>query len=263
MTREWPMSGRYAQARANQSLVFGDTPGTQVRKDTIARKWVPANETIARLLNVPAGTRVLHRRSRTIIDDEPIEDVRTYYPPDVVGNAPALETDERIRVVATLEAAGYSITRTINEIRARPATGNEHAIFLDQFLTNADSTIIEHTHVTLAANGEVQEAVEAVVSIRPATGNTLTYHTDETPESLFAVFDRCLGGQIGPTLTLLGTVWRANPHLRLGQLIGNAAIAGWGRTGRGHHLADTSTSYYTADDVIRAGLIKMRDDPID
>lgn len=259
MTREWPMSGRYARARANQSLVFGDTPGTQVRKDTIARNWVPADETIARLLNVPAGTRVLHRRSRTIIDDEPIEDVRMYYPADVVGAAPGLETDEHIRVVAALEAAGYTITRTINEIRARPATGNEHAIFLDQFLTNADSTIIEHTHATIGANGE---ALEAVISIRPAYSNTLTFDTNEAPTNE-PIDDGTPTGRIDPTLTLLGTVWRANPHQRLGQLIGNAAVAGWGRTGRGHHLADTSTAHYTADDVIRAGLIKMRDDPID
>jgi GntR family transcriptional regulator len=171
---KWPMTGRYARARAAQDLIFaGDVTG-EVRKDTIRREWVQAPILVARLLDIAVGTRVFQRCSRTYVDDVPTEDTSMFFPAGIVKAAPRLETEEHIQVVRILEAAGYLITRTANEIRARHPNATEHGLFG----IDANGIVIEHTHGTYGAVGE---ALEAVVNVRPAQSNVVTFDTYEAP----------------------------------------------------------------------------------
>lgn len=170
----WPMTGRYARARAAQGLLFAsDVPG-DMRKDTIVREWIDAPIRIAQILNVSAGARIFHRRSRTYVNDVPTEDTSLYFPEPVVRAAPGLETDERIQVVRLIEAAGYTVTRTANEIRSRhPIPAEQQTFGLD-----ATAIVVEHTHGTYGAENE---ALEAVINVRPAKGNVITFDTYEAP----------------------------------------------------------------------------------
>lgn len=171
----WPMSGRYSRARAVQGLAFANDVAGEIRKDTVHRDWVTAPAVASHLLGVAAGATVLRRHSRTYVNDEPTEDTVMYFPSVVVQAAPGLADDERIRVVPLLEEAGYRVARTVNEIRARHADQSEQELF---GLTDED-IVIEHIHGTYGAAGE---ALEAVVNVRPAAGNVVTFDTDETPD---------------------------------------------------------------------------------
>jgi DNA-binding GntR family transcriptional regulator len=170
----WPMTGRYARARAARDFIFAGDVSGQVRKDTVRREWVEAPILVARLLNIAAGARVFQRCSRTYVDDVPTEDTSMFFPAGIIKAAPRLETDEHIQVVRIIEEAGYLITRTANEIRARHANTTEHELFR----MDTNEIVIEHTHGTYGAE---DEALEAVVNVRPAQGNVVTFDTYEAP----------------------------------------------------------------------------------
>jgi GntR family transcriptional regulator len=171
---KWPMTGRYARARAAQDLIFaGDVSGT-VRKDTIDRDWVKPPAVIARLLNIDTRTRVFQRRSRTYVSDVVTEETSMFFPEIIVQEIPGLEGDERIQVVRLVEQAGHLVSRTSNEIRARHANEVEQEVFSLQ----PNGIVIEHSHGTYDADGV---AVEAVINVRPASGNVITFDTDESP----------------------------------------------------------------------------------
>jgi len=171
---KWPMTGRYARARAAKGLIFGDTASGTVRKDTIRREWTPAPIRVAALLEVEPGTRVFHRCSRTYVNDVPEEDTSMYFPAAIIGEAPGLESDDRIQVVALIEGAGRIVTRTENEVRARHADPAEQQLFG----IDANGIVIEHSHGAYGAEGE---ALEAAINVRPAHGNVLTFDTYEAP----------------------------------------------------------------------------------
>jgi len=172
---KWPMTGRYARARAAQGLIFADDVSGVVRKDTIARDWVEAPAVIAQFLKIDAGTRVFRRRSRTYVDDVATEDTSMFFPEAIIREAPGFERDERIQVVRLIEQAGHHlVARTSNEIRVRHANDAEQAVFGLQ----PTDIVIEHSHGTYDANGV---AVEAVINVRPASRNVITFDTDESP----------------------------------------------------------------------------------
>jgi GntR family transcriptional regulator len=169
----WPLTGRYARARAAQGLVFSNDVGG-LRKDTIDRRWAPAPVEVAELLEVGPRTKVLHRRSRTYADGQPIEETTMHFPRAVVDDAPQLDEAGDIKVVAMIEATGRTIDRTVNRLRARPASADEaEALHL-----SPGSIVFEHTHCTYTDAGE---AVEAVINIKPAEDAVLTFDTYEGP----------------------------------------------------------------------------------
>lgn len=170
----WPMTGRYARARAAQGLLFDSDITGEVRKETTAREWVEAPMLIAQLLKVDAGTRVFLRQSRTFIDGMPTEETAMYFPAAVIKAVPRLERPENIQVVPLIEAAGFVITRTTNEIRARLADVSEQQLFD----IGDHAVVFEHSHGTYGAEGE---ALEAVVNVRPARNNVVTFDTYEAP----------------------------------------------------------------------------------
>lgn len=171
---KWPMTGRYARARAAQGLIFaGDVSGV-VRKDTISRDWVEAPAVVAQFLKLEIGARVFRRCSRTFVDDVVTEDTSMFFPEAIIREVPSLERDERIQVVPLIEQAGHLVARTSNEIRVRHASDAEQAVFGLQ----ATAIVIEHSHGTYDANGT---AVEAVINVRPGNGNVITFDTNELP----------------------------------------------------------------------------------
>jgi DNA-binding GntR family transcriptional regulator len=170
----WPMTGRYARARAAQGLIFDTDITGEIRKETTLRKWEEASLLIAHLLKLDVGARVFHRHSRTYIDGGVTEDTSRYFPAAIIAAAPRLERDDNIQVVPLIEKAGFVITRTANEIRSRNAQPTEQ----DLFRISADDAVFEHAHGTYGASNE---ALEAVVNVRPARGNVIIFDTYEAP----------------------------------------------------------------------------------
>ncbi len=171
----WPMTGRYARARAAHGLLFDSEVTGAIRKDTTLRAWVEAPSLVAQLLKVEEGARVFKRCTRTYVNDSPTEETALFFPEPIIRAVPRLETEERIYIVPFIEEAGFVVTRTANEIRARHANANEQEIFeLD-----ASGIVIEHAHGTYGSKGE---SLEAVINVRPAQGNVVTFDTYEAPE---------------------------------------------------------------------------------
>jgi GntR family transcriptional regulator len=170
----WPMTGRYARARAAEGLLFDSDITGDVRKETTLREWVEAPVLIAQLLKVDVGTRVFHRQSRTFINAVPTEETAMYFPAPVIGAAPRLEQEANIQVVPIIEAAGFVVTRTTNEVRARLADVSEQMLFD----VGEHAVVFEHAHGTYGADGE---ALEAVINVRPARSNVITFDTYEAP----------------------------------------------------------------------------------
>lgn len=171
----WPMTGRYARARAAQGLLFdGDISG-EVRKDTTLKAWMEAPLLVARLLKTDEGARVFQRNTRTFVNDTVTEETALFFPESVIKRVPRLETEERILVVPFIEGAGYVISRTANEIRARHPSADEQTIFG----LGPTDVVIEHAHGTYGTDGE---PLEAVINVRPAAGQVITFDTYEAPE---------------------------------------------------------------------------------
>jgi len=173
-TTVWPMTERYARARVNEGLIFASDVAGEVRKETVRKDWIRADAMVAPLLGLDVGARVLTRGSRTFVDDVLTENTSMFFPPRVVEKAPRLETDDNIRVLPLLEAAGFLVTRTVNEVRARLANPDEQELF---GITDKD-VVIEQAHGTY---GAADEALEAVVNVRPAAANVITFETYEGP----------------------------------------------------------------------------------
>lgn len=171
----WPMTGRYARARAAQGLLFDNNVSGEVRKDTTMKAWVEAPPLVAQLLRVDEGTRVFQRNTRTYINSTVTEETALYFPEAVIRKVPRLETEERIFIVPFIEGAGYSIARTANEIRARHATVGEQEIFG----IGPSDIVIEHAHGTYGGD---DEPLEAVINVRPAAGQVITFDTYEAEE---------------------------------------------------------------------------------
>jgi GntR family transcriptional regulator len=170
----WPMTGRYARARAARGLVFGGDVRGEVRKRTVRREWVPAPAPVAQLLRVRLGSRVLLRVSHTHLGSALAEATSMYFPFDVVRDARGLEDDDAVQVVALLEDAGHVVTRTANEVRARLASADEQRLFG----VGPTAVVLEQTHGTYGAR---DEPLEAVVNVRPASDNVITFETYEGP----------------------------------------------------------------------------------
>lgn len=165
----WPLSGRYARAREAQSLLFdGDVAGS-LRKVTISREWVEPSPAIAELLHVTSGT-VFRRVSRTLLDDQVVEETTMYFPAAVIVEAPGLETNDDIKVVHLIEQAGHRIAHTSNQIRVRKPTVEERDLLA------TGEVVYELTHVTRSSTGQ---PLEAVVNVKPADGAVLTFETIE------------------------------------------------------------------------------------
>ena len=168
----WPLTGRYARARAAQGLVFATTTKGTMTKQTISRRWAKPPREIARLLNVATSTKVLCRRSRTYIDGRPVEETTMHFPRRIVKDAPALDESNDIVVISLIEGTGRTIERTINRLRARFATDAE----AEAFQLEPPTIVFEHTHGTYTSDGE---AIEAVINIKPAARTVLTFETYE------------------------------------------------------------------------------------
>jgi GntR family transcriptional regulator len=171
----WPMTGRYARARAAHGLLFDSDVTGDIRKDTTLKAWVAATPLVAQILQIEEGTQIFQRSTRTFVNNIPTEDTALFFPEAVIRAVPRLESEERIYIVPFIEEAGYVINRTANEIRARHANSAEQEIFS---ISETD-IVIEHAHGTYSANGE---PLEAVINVRPAKGNVVTFDTFEGPD---------------------------------------------------------------------------------
>ena len=178
----WPMSRRYARARSTGGLVFGDMPGDEVSKRITLAEERAAPASIAALLGVTRGDPVWVRGRETLIGGRVAELSVSWFPRDVADRA-SLTTRGPFPpggIVRALEDAGYRVTRTRNEVRARLATDEELRTFgPDPALVPLRGRIVvEVTHVT---HGAGDEPLEAVVSVRSATGSVIAFETQEGP----------------------------------------------------------------------------------
>jgi GntR family transcriptional regulator len=177
----WPMNRRYARAREARGLVFGgDMQGRQVLKRTVRTGWTAVQEPIAALLRLDPGERVWARARELLIDGR-IAELSVSYFPAAVAEGTGLTAPGDFPpggVVGVLEDAGHRVLRTYNEARARLATDEEMRAFgADPGLQPLHGqVVIEITHGTYGAE---DEALEALVSVRPARDNVIVFETYE------------------------------------------------------------------------------------
>lgn len=182
----WPMNRRYARAREAQGLVFGgDMQGRRVEKRTTRTGWTQASPAVSTLLGLTSGSRVWERSRHLLIDDRVAEVSTSYFPASVAEGTGLMAPGDFPPggVVEALRQAGYEVTRTANEARARLArVDDELPIFgPDPTLDPLTSRIvIEITHATYSTD---DEPLEVVVSVRPATDNVIVFETYEGPDS--------------------------------------------------------------------------------
>jgi GntR family transcriptional regulator len=183
-TQTWPMHRRYARAREAGGLVFGaDFEGQEVVKEVLSTGWVQVPEAVAPLLRLDPEAQVWARSRRTLVDGKAVETSVSYFPAaiaqgtDLTAPGPFPPGG----VVGVLERAGHRILRTYNEVRARVATPKELEVFgTDPDLEPVQGRIvIAITHATYGSNGE---ALEAVMSARPATDAVVVFQTYEGPD---------------------------------------------------------------------------------
>jgi GntR family transcriptional regulator len=177
----WPMNRRYARAREARGLVFGgDMQGRQVLKRTVHTSWTAASEPVAALLRLDPGDRVWARKRELLIDGRIAELSVSYFPAAVAQDTALMAPSDFPPggVVGVLEGAGHLVLRTYNEARSRLATEEELRAFgADPSLQPLHARVVlEITHGTYGAE---DEALEALVSIRPATGNVIVFETYE------------------------------------------------------------------------------------
>jgi len=177
----WPMNRRYARAREARGLVFGgDMQGRQVVKRATHTGWTAAPEPVASLLRLNPGDLVWARARELLIDGRIAELSVSYFPANVAEGTTLMAPGDFPPggVVNVLEGAGYRVLQTYNEARSRLATDEELRAFGDdpglQPLTGR--VVMEITHATY---GVGDEPLEAVVSVRPATGNVIVFETYE------------------------------------------------------------------------------------
>jgi GntR family transcriptional regulator len=176
------MNRRYARAREAGGLVFGsDMQGRDVNKRTTSTGWVDAPLPVAALLAIQPGEPVWARHREMLIDNQVAELSVSYFPAELARNTPELMSPAAFPpggVVKIFEAAGHTITRTENEVRARLATTNE----LDRFgpdpalSPTRGRIVIEVTHATYDQHNN---PIEAVVSVRPADNSVVSFQTYE------------------------------------------------------------------------------------
>jgi GntR family transcriptional regulator len=177
----WPMNRRYARAREARGLVFGgDMQGRQVFKRTVHTGWTGASEPVAALLRLDPGDRVWARKRELLIDGRIAELSISYFPAAVAEDTALMAPGDFPPggVVGVLEGTGHRVLRTYNEARSRLATEEELRAFgADPSLQPLHARVVlEITHGTYGAE---DEALEALVSIRPATGNVIVFETYE------------------------------------------------------------------------------------
>jgi GntR family transcriptional regulator len=178
----WPMHRRYARAREARGLVFGaDMLDREVTKQT-THTGTPAPRSVAPLLRMNPGDHVWARARQLLIDGRVAELSVSFFQAEVAEGTLLTTPDDFPPggVVRVLEDAGHRVLRTYNEARARLATDEELGVFgTDPALQPlANRVVIEITHATY---GVGDEPLEAVVSIRPATGNIIVFDTYEGP----------------------------------------------------------------------------------
>jgi DNA-binding GntR family transcriptional regulator len=178
----WPMQGRYARARDRMGVVFGgDMQGREVTKRDAGQGGpIQAPDQVVEFLQLANDRRVIWRRREKLVDGRVAETSTSYFPLELAAGT-LLARPEPLGpggMVAALESLGHRIARTINELRARPATTDELATFgVDPTTAPLASRImIEITHATY---GEAGEPLEAVISVRPASNNVIVFETDE------------------------------------------------------------------------------------
>jgi GntR family transcriptional regulator len=178
----WPMNRRYARARAKSGLVFGsDMQGRDVDKHVTRAGWVEAPLPVAALLAIQPGEPVWARHREMLIDRQVAELSVSYFPADLARNVPGLMTPGAFPaggIVKILESSGHTVSRTENEVRARLASDEELDRFgPEQALNPAHGRIvIEVTHATYDQH---DNPIEAVVSVRPADNNVVSFQTYE------------------------------------------------------------------------------------
>lgn len=178
----WPMQGRYARARDRIGVVFGgDMQGREVAKRERGQGGpIQAPDRVVALLRLAGDRRVLWRSRETVVDSRVAETSTSYFPLELAAGT-VLERPEPLGpggMVQALESLGHRIARTVNEVRARPATSEELATFgVDMNRLSPEAGIV--IEVTHAVYGEAGEPLEAVISVRPAANTVIVFETHE------------------------------------------------------------------------------------
>jgi DNA-binding GntR family transcriptional regulator len=156
--------------------------GREVVKEITATGWMVVPEAVAPLLRLSSDDRVWSRARRALVDGQPAELSISYFPAEIAQNTDLMSPGPFPPggVVGALERGGHRIMRTYNEVRSQLANSEELAAFgPDPELLPLHSRVM--ITVTRATYGANDEALEAVISSRPAAGAVVVFQTYEGP----------------------------------------------------------------------------------
>jgi GntR family transcriptional regulator len=131
----------------------------------------PASEDLARVFDVPAGTRMLHRTytSRLRAEDAPISLIDSYLVWDVAAANPDLLSADNEPwpggTMSQLQTIGVEVERVIEEFTARPPTPDEAeqlrigpgvaVLFLRKTSVDTTGRVVEYSEVTMPGDRTV------------------------------------------------------------------------------------------------------------
>lgn len=158
-------SGAPADAWAAEAAAEGRRGGQRI----VQAGEAEAPETVAELLGLSAGERVVARRRIMYLDGEPCELTDTYYPADIAGGTGLAGTAKipggAVRLLASL---GHVGVRVREDVTARTATEQERA----QLQLATGEPVLQLTRLTL---DDADRPIQVDVMAMPPRRQKLRY----------------------------------------------------------------------------------------
>jgi len=164
-------SDRFARRHRDRGLAAfsAEAEGLGVaRVDQLEVGREKPDERLRALLGVDARTKVVARRRRYLLDEEPVELAQSYVPVDIADGTPIEQADSGPGgIYARIEEQGYRLAEFVEEISSRMPTPEERrrlnlsagepALVLTRRAIDTDGRVVEVTDTVKAASRYVLE----------------------------------------------------------------------------------------------------------
>jgi GntR family transcriptional regulator len=145
------------------SMWEADSSEAPVVVDRLSVEEIPAPDNAQRLLRLPADSRVIARRRRYLINDEPVQLATAYIPADLAAGTAITQADTGPGgVYARLADLGHAPVRFIEELHARMPTRHEGdalhlapgipVICVERTAISSNDRPVEASEMTLSAS---------------------------------------------------------------------------------------------------------------
>jgi GntR family transcriptional regulator len=146
-----------------------EAQGRVPRVEVTAVAQVPAPDWVAERLSLAGGERVLRRRNRYLVDDEPVQLADTYLPLAIADGTSLAEEDPAPGgIYAALEQLGHRLTRMHEQVTARMPLPEE----IDALVLTVGVPVIDVRQTGYDERGAAFEVTHAILA---ADRNALTF----------------------------------------------------------------------------------------